>query len=221
MIIRKMQADFGGLEGKALELEKKSYELQQANKDLVRLQNTAPYVEPPVPDPEPVPTPTPTPESEATLYSEIDEHSKPFKGTGTTEDPYVFLCTEDCVLTKEFLMRLLGLSTLTPTPSPSAEPSAAPTSAPDPEPSASPSPEAPDSSGDPKPTDTPEPTATPAPAVTADATPAPTAAPSPSPNPDLKVPPTGDGTPITALYTAASASAAGLVVLRPRRRKKR
>ena len=66
-----------------------------------------------------------------------------------------------------------------------------------------------------------EPTATPAPAVTADATPAPTAAPSPSPNPDLKVPPTGDGTPITALYTAASASAAGLVVLRPRRRKKR
>ena len=100
------------VESKKLEVEKKNYELQQANKDLVRLQNTPPYVEPPIPEPEPEPTPTPVPPSAATLYSEITEHSKPFKGTGTTEDPYVFLCTEDCVLSKEFLMRLMGLSTL-------------------------------------------------------------------------------------------------------------
>lgn len=165
------------VEGKALELEKKNYELQQANKDLTRLQNTAPYVEPPIPDPEPVPTPTPTPESKATLYSEIDEHSKPFKGTGTTEDPYVFLCTEDCVLTKEFLMRLLGLSPLTPTPSPSASPSAAPTAEPGPT-------DPPESSESPTPTEeptaTPEATATPAPTVT----PAPTATPEPVATPE-------------------------------------
>lgn len=68
-----------------------------------------------------------------------------------------------------------------------------------------------------------KPTETPVPAATA--TPAPTEKPAPTPtpvtDPDLKVPPTGDGTPITALYTAASVSAAGLVVLRPRRKKKR
>ena len=62
-----------------------------------------------------------------------------------------------------------------------------------------------------------QPTATPVP--TAEATAAPSAA--PTNGPDLKVPPTGDATPFAALGAAASASAAGLAVLRPRRRKKR
>lgn len=62
-----------------------------------------------------------------------------------------------------------------------------------------------------------QPTATPVP--TAEATAAPSAA--PTNGPDLKVPPTGDATPFAALGAAASASAAGLVALRPRRRKKR
>ncbi len=126
------------VESKKLEQEKKSYELQQANKDLIRLQNTPPYVEPVFPDPEPTPSPTPVPPSKAELYTEINEHSKPFQGSGTSEDPYVFLCTEDCVLTKEFLMRLLGLSTLTPTPSPTPTPTPVPDSTDVPTPSPTP-----------------------------------------------------------------------------------
>lgn len=62
-----------------------------------------------------------------------------------------------------------------------------------------------------------QPTATPVP--TAEATAAPSA--TPTNGPDLKVPPTGDATPFAALGAAASASAAGLAVLRPRRRRKR
>lgn len=62
-----------------------------------------------------------------------------------------------------------------------------------------------------------QPTATPVP--TAEATAAPSA--TPTNGPDLKVPPTGDATPFAALGATASASAAGLAVLRPRRRRKR
>lgn len=62
-----------------------------------------------------------------------------------------------------------------------------------------------------------QPTATPVP--TAEATAAPSAA--PTNGPDLKVPPTGDATPFAALGATASASAAGLAALRPRRRRKR
>lgn len=62
-----------------------------------------------------------------------------------------------------------------------------------------------------------QPTATPVP--TAEATAAPSAA--PTNGPDLKVPPTGDATPFAALGAVASASAAGLAALRPRRRRKR
>ena len=120
------------VESKELEEKKKKYELEQAEKELTKLQNTAPYVEPAIPEPEPEPTPTPVPESQAELYTEITEHSKPFKGAGTEEDPYVFLCTEDAVLTKGFLLKLLGVTdpratpTPTPTPTPSAEPTAQP-----------------------------------------------------------------------------------------------
>lgn len=137
------------VEGKELEVEKQKYELEQANKELTQLQNTTPYVEPTLPPYVPEPTPTPVPESKAKLYSEITVHSKPFKGTGTTEDPYVFLCTEDCVLTKDFLMRLLGLDGLKPTPTP--EPSAEPTPEPSAEPTAVPTEEP-----TPEPTKTPE-----------------------------------------------------------------
>ena len=93
------------VESKELEEKKKKYELEQAEKELTKLQKTAPYVEPVIPEPEPEPTPTPVPESQAELYTEITEHSKPFKGAGTEEDPYVFLCTEDAVLTKGFLFQ--------------------------------------------------------------------------------------------------------------------
>ena len=154
------------VEGKKLEVEKQQYELDQAQKELVQLQNATPYVEPTPPPYVPEPTPTPTPESKAKLYKELTVHSKPFKGTGTTEDPFVFLCTEDCVLTKDFLMKLLGLNGLrpTPTPEPTATPTAVPTTEPTPAPTAEP---------------TAEPTATP--------TPTPSAEPSVSPEPSATV----------------------------------
>lgn len=106
------------VESKELEEKKKKYELEQAEKELTKLQNTAPYVEPVIPEPEPEPTPTPVPESQAELYTEITEHSKPFKGAGTEKDPYVFLCTEDAVLTKGFLLKLLGVTDPRATPTP-------------------------------------------------------------------------------------------------------
>ena len=154
------------VEGKKLEVEKQQYELDQAQKELVQLQNATPYVEPTPPPYVPEPTPTPTPESKAKLYKELTVHSKPFKGTGTTEDPFVFLCTEDCVLTKDFLMKLLGLDGLrpTPTPEPTATPTAVPTTEPTPAPTAEP---------------TAEPTTTP--------TPTPSAEPSVSPEPSATV----------------------------------
>ncbi|MGI6256378.1 MAG: efflux RND transporter periplasmic adaptor subunit, partial [Acutalibacter sp.] len=69
----------------------------------------------PTPAPTPTPQVTPTPEpsptvppASVTLYSRLDADSKPYSGSGTTEDPYVFLCTEDCTMTREFLLRLLG-----------------------------------------------------------------------------------------------------------------
>lgn len=177
------------VESKELEVEKKNYELQQANKELVRLQNTTPYVEPVLP---PEPTPTPTPASTATLYSEITEHSKPFKGSGTTEDPYVFLCTEDCVLSKEFLMRLLGLSSLTPIPSPSPSPSAEPTDEPSPTP----------------PSDTAEPSPTQEPS------PVPTETPSPTPGPTETPDPTDEPTPDTSRPAGTDAAVSGMAWFR-------
>lgn len=177
------------VESKELEVEKKNYELQQANKELVRLQNTTPYVEPVLP---PEPTPTPTPASTATLYSEITEHSKPFKGSGTTEDPYVFLCTEDCVLSKEFLMRLLGLSSLTPIPSPSPSPSAEPTDEPSPTP----------------PSDTAEPSPTQEPS------PVPTETPSPTPGPTETPDPTDEPTPDTSGSAGTDAAVSGMAWFR-------
>lgn len=177
------------VESKELEVEKKNYELQQANKELVRLQNTTPYVEPVLP---PEPTPTPTPASTAMLYSEITEHSKPFKGSGTTEDPYVFLCTEDCVLSKEFLMRLLGLSSLTPIPSPSPSPSAGPTDEPSPTP----------------PSDTAEPSPTQEPS------PVPTETPSPTPGPTETPDPTDEPTPDTSGSAGTDAAVSGMAWFR-------
>lgn len=154
------------VESKELEEKKKKYELEQAEKELTKLQNTTPYVEPVIPEPEPEPTPTPVPESQAELYTEITEHSKPFKGTGTEEDPYVFLCTEDAVLTKGFLLKLLGVTdpraTPTPTPTPTPAPSAEPTAQPSDTPTATPAPTA-----------TPEPTAEPTAVPTEAPTPAP------------------------------------------------
>ena len=118
------------VESKDLAVKQAEIELDDAEDQLKKLQNTKPTTTPkptatPAPTKRPTvtatPTPTPTPEdsptpepsptippASVTLYSRLDADSKPYSGSGTTEDPYVFLCTEDCVMTKEFLLRLLG-----------------------------------------------------------------------------------------------------------------
>lgn len=174
------------VESNDLELQKKQYELQQAKKELVKLQNTKPYVEP---TPAPIPTPEPTPESTAAFYSEIDEFSEPFQGTGTSEDPYVFLCTEDCVLTPGFLLRLYGFY-IEPTPSPMPIPSAEPTTEPSSEPTSTPSA---------APTAVPESTSAPDTAATPEPTPAPTASPSAVPTALPTTEPTSTSEPVWKL----------------------
>ncbi len=71
------------------------------------------------------PTPTPIPPADVTLYSRLDLDSQPYAGSGTTEDPYLFLCTSDCIMTSDFLRWLLGLgleAASTPVPTPTPEP---------------------------------------------------------------------------------------------------
>lgn len=114
------------MESKDIAVKQAEIELDDAEKQLKKLQNTTPVSTPkptkqpvstpkptqkPVATPTPTPTPTPsptTPPADVTVYSRLDVDSKPYSGSGTSEDPYVFLCTEDCEMTREFLLRLLG-----------------------------------------------------------------------------------------------------------------
>ena len=48
-----------------------------------------------------------------TLYSQLDVDAVPYAGSGTTDDPYIFLCTDDCTMTKGFLSLLFGLGSET------------------------------------------------------------------------------------------------------------
>ena len=95
--------------------------LTTAQNQLKKLQNTKPTTTPgptpkpsnkptsrPSQGPSGVPTPTPVPPSDVTAYSVLDLNSVPYAGSGTTDDPYVFLCTPDCIMTTEFLHWLLG-----------------------------------------------------------------------------------------------------------------
>lgn len=111
------------VESKDLAVKQAEIELDDAEKQLKKLQNTTPVTTPkpgtptnqPIVTPKPTATPTPTPTpsptikpADVTLYRRLDVDSKPYAGSGTSEDPYVFLCTDDCVMTREFLLRLLG-----------------------------------------------------------------------------------------------------------------
>lgn len=114
------------MESKDIAVKQAEIELDDAEKQLKKLQNTTPVSTPkptkqpvstpkptqkPVATPTPTPTPTPsptTPPADVTVYSRLDVDSRPYSGSGTSEDPYVFLCTEDCEMTREFLLRLLG-----------------------------------------------------------------------------------------------------------------
>ena len=52
-------------------------------------------------------TPEP-PKVEATLYSNLRADSKAYKGTGTDEDPYRFLCSPEVTISGEFVNKLVG-----------------------------------------------------------------------------------------------------------------
>ena len=68
-------------------------------------------IDPDFPD-EPIPTPEPEPTYEdAVLYSSTNKlvfGSKPYKGEGTQEDPYTYLCAPGTVLTGGFLNQMAG-----------------------------------------------------------------------------------------------------------------
>lgn len=111
------------VESKDLAVKQSELKIDEAQKQLKKLQNTKPAstakpvatprptqrpTAKPTPVPTPTPGPTPIPPADVTLYSRLDETSLPYSGSGTSDDPYVFLCTDGCVMTKEFLMLLLG-----------------------------------------------------------------------------------------------------------------
>ena len=112
------------VEGKDIAVKQAGIELDKAQKELKKLQNTtaatpAPPLPPGViPTPEPEPT---IPPADVPVHSRLDADSKPYQGSGTSEDPYVFLCTEDCVMTREFLLLLLGQAEEEPSQGESSE----------------------------------------------------------------------------------------------------
>ncbi len=128
------------VEAKELAVKQTELKIDEAQKQLKKLQNTKPsstakpIVTPkptqrptnrPTPTPTPTPGPTAIPPADVTLYSRLDETSLPYSGSGTSSDPYVFLCTDGCVMTKEFLMLLLGAGQEDmpdPTPGPGSSP---------------------------------------------------------------------------------------------------
>ena len=130
------------VEAKTIAQKQVQVRIDEANRQLKKLQNTKAYVEPtPTPKPRPTPTPkptnkptprptarpspvpsvTPVPPPDVNVYEELTVDSIPYKGSGTPEDPYVFLCKDGYKLTPDFLKLLLGLL-----PAPSAVPSVTP-----------------------------------------------------------------------------------------------
>lgn len=116
------------VEAKDLAVKQEELKIEDAQNQLRKLQNTTPVstsnpvVTPrptlrptnrPGPTPTPTPTPsqgpTPIPPADVTLYSRLDYDSAPYSGSGTSDDPYVYLCTDGCIMTKEFLCQLLGI----------------------------------------------------------------------------------------------------------------
>lgn len=102
------------LEKLELSLKTNENNIAAAKRQLVKYQNTTPYVpptEPPIVIP---PTPTPVPAATATLYDEVTADAQAFAGTGTTEDPFRFLCTAEYQITPAFMRQLLGIDPYTP-----------------------------------------------------------------------------------------------------------
>ena len=100
------------VESKELAVKEADLKIDTAQKQLKKLQNTkpAPSSKPttvPIPTAKPIVKPEPTiPPADVTLYSRLDLDSIPYAGTGTSDDPYIFLCTDDCTMTSDFLLWL-------------------------------------------------------------------------------------------------------------------
>lgn len=132
------------LETKELAVKQADYSISVAQNQLKKLQNTKATSTPrptakPTATPRPTvrptatprPTPTPVPPASVTLYSRLDLTAVPHEGSGTSDDPYIFLCTDNCILTPEFLNHLFGNVAIEPTEEPSEEPSETPSEEPD------------------------------------------------------------------------------------------
>jgi len=140
------------VEAKKIAQQQAQVRIEEAQRQLKKLEKTKPYSAPsivqpskatpkpvvtpkptPVPKPTPTPTPTPFPTPDVAVYSELTVDSVPYQGSGTAEDPYVFLCRDGFQLTPDFLRLLFGLGTgtePTPTPEPVPEPTSEPASEP-------------------------------------------------------------------------------------------
>lgn len=102
------------LEMKELDVSTINSRLEGAKKQLERLKNTTPVAprpeEPEIPDVEPEPEPDPEPamppEKTGKAYNYITSASKPTKGKGTEEKPYIYLCMPDCYVLGEFINNL-------------------------------------------------------------------------------------------------------------------
>lgn len=144
------------VEAKEIEVKQVDVKIDEAQRQLKKLQNTRPVsnstprptrtpgtvstprptrtpaaTKTPRPSPTPTKTPgptnTPVPTPDVGVYSLLDLESVPYKGTGTTEDPYVFLCKNGYAITPSFFRHMLGLDGPAPTPVPTAEPTPEPT----------------------------------------------------------------------------------------------
>lgn len=104
------------LEMKELDVSVMENKLEAAKKDLEKLKKMKPISttptpvptpEPPQPDPVPVTPQEPTlPEKTGKAFNYIKIDSKPNKGKGTEEEPYVFLCMPDCYVLGEYINSL-------------------------------------------------------------------------------------------------------------------
>ena len=104
------------LEMKELDVATINSRLEAAKQQLTKLRSTtpvAPRVEEPDPEPEPeepeAPEPEPTPlppQKTKNAYNYITSSSKPNKGKGTEEKPYIYLCTQECYVLGEFINSL-------------------------------------------------------------------------------------------------------------------
>ena len=101
------------LEMKELDVSTNASKTEAAKRQLEKLKNTKPVTprpevpeEPDIPEPEPEPVIPEKPERIGDAYNFIRNGSLPNEGSGTEEDPYVYLCMPECYVLGEFINNL-------------------------------------------------------------------------------------------------------------------